>query len=92
VDVTPEVWRNFFVNWPKGIERQGVVVTNFNDQVPFVNFLLSEHMILLSRRAPDAVGARKVIMPYGNIVAVKIVDPVNDEVFEAAGFKNLASI
>ena len=87
---TPEVWRNFFVNWPKGLPPQGVVVTNFNEQVPFASFLLSEHTILLTRRAPDAVGGRQLIMPYNNIEAVKIVDPVKNEVYEAAGFKNLS--
>ena len=87
---TPEVWRNFFVNWPKGMPRQGVVVTNFAEQVPFESFLLSEHTILLTRRAPDSVGGRRMILPYANIDAVKIVDPVKDEVFESAGFKNLA--
>jgi hypothetical protein len=80
------VWRKFLVEWPKDIPHSGVIVTTL-EQVPFVDFLLSEHFGLFERRAPDTVGGRLVMIPYSNIAAIKFVDPVPDENFTACGFR-----
>jgi len=90
MDSLRDVWRHFFVNWPKDMERRGVVVTSFSEQILFESFFLQEETVLLNRRAPDSVGARREVIPYGKIEAVKIVDPVQNEVFESAGFRSLA--
>ncbi|MEM7316861.1 MAG: hypothetical protein AAF497_27330 [Planctomycetota bacterium] len=83
----PLVWRSFFARWPKEMPRKGVVVTNFNEQVGFVNFLMAEHTILLERLAPDSNGGRKVIIPYAKIEAVKVTEPVGNDIFIPCGFR-----
>lgn len=80
------VWRNLFAKWPTNINRKGVVVTAYGEQIAFVQFLIGEHAILLERLAPDAVGGRKVIVPYVKIDAVKTVDPISNEVLMPCGF------
>jgi hypothetical protein len=85
------LWRKFFVEWPSGIPQQGVVVTSFGEQVSFVGFLLSEHLVMFERRAPDSVGGRRLLLPYGKIDGIKIVDPVKNEVFSQAGFRAVSS-
>ena len=81
------VWRKFLVEWPQDIPRNGVIVTAV-EQVPFVDFLLSEHCGLFERRAPDTVGGRRVMIPYSKIAAIKFVEPVPDEKFAACGFRS----
>ena len=80
------VWRELLINWPTDITRSGVIVTDF-EQIGFVEFLLNEHVGIFERRAPDTVGARKVLIPYAEIRAIKICDPSNDDTFEAIGFR-----
>lgn len=42
--------------------------------------------MLLDRQTPDAVGARKVILPYSQIVGLKITDPIGADAFREVGF------
>jgi hypothetical protein len=81
-----KVWREFFEKWPKDVPRQGVLVTNQDEQVPFVGFMTSESMVLFERRTPDTVGARKVILPYEYVAAIKLVDVVKAKTLQAAGW------
>ena len=80
------VWRKFLAEWPEDIPHSGVIITDL-EQVPFVNFMLSEHFALFERRAPDTVGGRRVMIPYSMIAAIKFVDPLPDEKFAAYGFR-----
>lgn len=80
------IWRNLFAKWPTTMNRKGVVVTSYGEQIAFVQFLIGEHSVLLERLAPDAVGGRKVIVPYVKIDAVKTVDPVGNEALIPCGF------
>jgi hypothetical protein len=80
-------WQDFFLHWPEQLPRRGVVVASYQEQIPFDNFLTKGDVILFERRAPDALGARKVLIQYCHIMAVKIVDPVKVTVFQAAGFE-----
>ncbi|HEY1602997.1 MAG TPA: hypothetical protein VGG64_25560 [Pirellulales bacterium] len=80
------VWRDFFHKWPKDLPHRGVLVTNFNEQIPFDGFMTTETMLLVERRTPDTIGARKLIMPYGNVVAIKLTDVVKAKAFAASGF------
>jgi hypothetical protein len=82
----PNTWRDYFARWPKAMPRRGVVVAIF-DQVPFINFALSDETILLERQAPDTTGARMVVIPYGNIHAVKITEVINPRILEEQGFR-----
>ncbi len=80
------VWRKFLAEWPEDIPHIGVIVTAL-DQVPFVDFMLSEHFGLFERRAPDTVGGRRVMIPYNKIAAIKFVEPIPNEKFAACGFR-----
>lgn len=77
------------MEWPACLTQQGVVITDF-EQLPFVAFLMKEHFVLLERRTPDTVGGRRVLVPYGQIRAVKFVDPVKTEELVQGGFRQLA--
>lgn len=81
------IWKDYFSHWPKGVATTGVIVTNYDEQIPFLGFMTSETLLMVERRAPDTSGARKVLIPYENIVALKLVDVVNDSVFTALGFQ-----
>jgi len=79
-------WCDLFQSWPAGVPRRGVVVTSANEQIPFAEFLVSPTLLLLDRPAPDTMGARKVIVPYSQIAAVKITDVVKNSAFSSLGF------
>jgi hypothetical protein len=79
-------WQQYFQNWPPEVPPRGILVTNLNEQVPFDGFLTSDTMLLLQRKTPDNIGARKVLLAYDQVAAVKFVDVVRAKAFEAAGF------
>ena len=81
-----DVWRKCFENWPADIDRRGVVVTSFNEQIQFEGFSTNSDLLLVERRTPDTVGARLVLIPYQNIEAVKITDVVKMKSFQPMGF------
>jgi len=80
------VWKEWFGNWPDDLARQGVLVTSLGEQIPFSGFLTSETLLLVQRHAPDTVGTRQVLLPYGKIDCVKITDVVKPKVFSSGGF------
>ncbi len=80
-------WKTFFSNWPDGISRRGLLVTNYNEQIPFAGFLTSETFLLLDRQTPDSSGARMVIVPYVNVTALKFIDVIDPKAFYSAGFE-----
>lgn len=84
---TTEAWRNLFENWPDSIPRQGLLVTTFQETIPFVNFLISGSILLVERDKPDSVGARKVMIVYDAISAVKITNPMELARFQVMGFQ-----
>jgi len=85
------IWKDFFTHWPKVMAPTGVLVTSYDEQIPFIGFMTGETLLMMDRRAPDASGARKVLIPYENIAALKMVDVVNNSVFAAVGFKPSSS-
>lgn len=82
-----DAWRALFENWPESIPRAGLVVTNFQEQIPFVGFLVSGGILLLDRDKPDSYGARKVMLGYDTIQAVKITSPLDLARFQVMGFQ-----
>lgn len=80
-----KLWRDYFSNWPADLPPRGVVVTAA-EQVPFINFLASERILMLERMAPDTSGARRVLVPFGAIQAVKLTEVVKDKTLRNAGF------
>lgn len=85
---TSDAWRNLFENWPQSIPRQGLVVTTFQETIPFVNFLVSGSILLVERDKPDTSGARKVMLAYDAISAVKIASPLELARFQVMGFQS----
>jgi len=84
---TGEYWRSLLENWPASVPRRGLLITSFNENVPFVNYMMSGGILLLERDKPDTVGARKVMVAYDSIAAVKITDVVELANFQALGFQ-----
>lgn len=79
-------WKRFFEAWPKDLPPRGVLVTKFQEQIPFEGFLASDAMLLVERKTPDTIGARKVLTPFDEIAAIKFVDIVRCKLFEPLGF------
>jgi len=84
---TAEIWRSLFENWPETIPREGMLVTNFRETVEFKGFLVSGGIVLLDRPTPDSSGARKVLIAYDAISAVKITSPIELARFQVMGFQ-----
>lgn len=82
-----EAWRSLFENWPESIPRAGLVVTSYGETVPFKDFLISGNILLVERDTPDSMGARKVMVAYDNIAAVKITNPMELARFQVMGFQ-----
>ncbi|MGA2060840.1 MAG: hypothetical protein ABSG67_10195 [Thermoguttaceae bacterium] len=84
-------WGEFFLRWPADLPRRGILVTAFNEQISFSNFWTSGNFLLLERQTPDSLGARSVVVPYNQILALKIVDVVKAKQFKAVGFEGVSS-
>jgi hypothetical protein len=82
-----DTWRNPFQHWPGSLPKQGLLVTNFGEQIAFTNFLVSGTAVLVERDKPDTIGARKVVLDYGAISAVKLTDPGDIARFQVLGFQ-----
>ena len=65
-------WKSLFENWPDAIPAKGMVATAYGENIPFVSFMISGGLLLLERDAPDQYGTRKVIVPWTQIVAVRL--------------------
>ncbi|MCC6123515.1 MAG: hypothetical protein IT426_00985 [Pirellulales bacterium] len=86
-----ENWRDFFAHWPSEVQRRGIVVTSFGEQIPFSAFWTSSNLLLLERQTPDSLGARTIILAFAQIVAIKIVDVVKAKSFQSIGFEGPAA-
>ena len=83
---TAEAWRTLFENWPEAIPRQGILVLS-SESIPFRDFLISGSIVLVERETPDSQGARKVMVAYEAIAAVKITSPMDLARFQVMGFQ-----
>lgn len=81
-----EIWRDIFTNWPASIPKRGLVVSLLNEPIPFKGFLLKGDMVLLERTNPDPAGTRFVLLAFDAIHLLKLIDPIKETVFNAAGF------
>ena len=81
-------WQSLFENWPDGFAKQGIVVTTQPDTIPFVDFMISDGLLLLERDKPDSQGARKVILAYSSVAGLKITSTVPMEEFGTLGFRH----
>lgn len=87
---SPKDMRRIFSIWPSNIPRNGMVLTTFGESIPFVSYMISGDLLLLERKTPDAQGARRVIMSFEMINAVKILDAVEMPLFAGMGFQGIA--
>jgi len=87
MDVSARSWKGFFCTWPSEIARQGLLVTSFGEQVSFSGFMTSETFLLIERKTPDPVGARAIILPYDEVVALKITDVLKPKALRSFGFE-----
>ncbi|MCG6154989.1 hypothetical protein [Rubinisphaera margarita] len=86
MDMT-EHWRNVFESWPESIPRKGLVVNKLGESMQFSNYLVSGGILLMDRDTPDSHGARKVMIGYDQIAAVKITTPMDLARFQVMGFQ-----
>ncbi len=84
---TSEAWRSLFENWPESSPREGLLVTTFNEHIPFTDFLVSGGVLLVDRDKPDTYGARKVLVSYAAIQAVKLTSVLELGRFQVMGFQ-----
>lgn len=84
---TSEAWRALFENWPEAIPRQGLLVTSYQETIPFAGFMISGAILLLDRDKPDSLGARKVLLSYDQISAVKLTTTLDIGAFQVMGFQ-----
>lgn len=83
-----EAWRALFENWPESIPRTGMIVTAYGETIGFKDFLISGSILLVERETPDSLGARKVMVAYDGIAALKIASPMELAKFQVMGFQN----
>ena len=84
---TAEAWRSLFESWPESIPRGGLLVTTFQETIAFTDFLISGSILLVERDTPDSFGARKVMVAFDAISAVKITSPMELGRFQVMGFQ-----
>ena len=82
-----QVWRQTFLRWPEGLPRRGVLVTRFDEQIPFSNFWASAELLLLERTNPDSLGSRKILLSFAEVAAVKFTDVLKPKAFVPLGFE-----
>lgn len=84
-------WKALLDAWPAGVPRSGVLVTTLNEQIPFDAFMHSASFIMIERKTPDTLGARKLIVPLQGIAALKFVEVLNSQAFGPWGFAGPAA-
>jgi hypothetical protein len=85
-----DVWRLCFHQWPAGVPQRGVIVSTFDEQIPFASFMVTDDLLFLQRPTPDTLGARAIIVPFSNIAGLKITDVIDTREMRALGFKAVA--
>ena len=88
----PTAWKQCFLHWPEAVPRKGILVTMFDEQIPFDGFAAGEELLIVDRRTPDSLGARRILLAYGQIAAIKLVDVVKLAAFESLGFRIPAKV
>lgn len=81
-----QAWRSLFENWPDNIPKEGMLVTAV-ETIQFNDFMVSGGLLLIDRDRPDAMGARKMMVPYGNIISVKMQTTMDIAQFQVMGFQ-----
>jgi hypothetical protein len=53
--------------------------------------MVADDLLFIERRNPDTLGTRSVILPFGAIAGLKIVDPIEPRHFQSFGFRPVAA-
>lgn len=85
---TSQAWQSFFESWPADLPQQGILVTMFQETIPFSRFMVSEGILALERDKPDSLGSRKVLVAFSAISAVKMTDTGDFGRFAQMGFNS----
>ena len=80
-------WQVLFQRWPDSIPKLGIAVTSLNESITFSNFQISDYAVLFERDRPDTMGARSAIVPWEEIVTVKLTAPIESAQFQDMGFQ-----
>lgn len=80
-------WKDFLRNWPDELPRRGLLITTFDEQISFADFLTNENFLLIQRVTPDAMGARTVVLCFDKVAALKITEVIKPKTFRAIGFE-----
>ena len=80
------IWRDMFLKWPPHFKRKGVIEPVRGESIPFIDFVMSEDVVVIERATPDTTGARRVAIPFQNIMLLKYTEPLNTEAFLLAGY------
>jgi len=88
-DAGEDEFRTIFEQWPLDLPRQGIITTA-QDSFGFSDFLMSRGMLLVERDRPDAIGSRKVFLPYRSILSLKLTDPGPLDRYQSLGFSQHA--
>ena len=84
---TAFAWQQLFENWPTTLPRRGLVVTAAGETIEFREFLTSEGLVAFERERPDSSGARKVVLAFSAITAVKMTDTEPLSGLKSLGFQ-----
>jgi hypothetical protein len=87
MDDTGSTWQELFRHWPADMQRRGVLVTKFSEQIPFSWFASSATLLFIERQTPDSLGARAVVLPYEQVAALKVTDVLKGGAVQAMGFQ-----
>ena len=82
-------WKALFQRWPDSIPKLGIAVTSLNEPIAFCNFQVSDYAVLFERDRPDIMGARTAIVPWEEIVTVKLTSPIESAKFQDMGFQKV---
>lgn len=83
---TAAAWQRLFEQWPEHKTRVGIVVANSQEPISFTDFMVTPGILALERERPDTQGARKVLISFSAITAVKLVDTGSFNELKQLGF------
>jgi len=82
-----DYWQMLFEGWPESFPTHGIIVTTYQESIPFINFMINDGLIVLERDKPDSSDARKVILPFGSIAGLKSTATFDLDRFQELGFR-----
>lgn len=79
-------WQELFRAWPADLPHRGILLTAWGEQVPFDGFLTGETFLLISRQTPDSLGSRMIVLPFDQVVGVKMTEVIRPKLLQPLGF------